>query len=205
MYEPFYSPTCIDCEYVVCPENEGYECIHPNFRGMGLVPILAATAAGGPPGWVIGAVMTGVTTLIGLFANRKRGQQKIATTQIVNEAEPLLQQNLAAWQGSEHYESQQLQGLANFDSVWQAVVQQCSDPAFGPPGQWCTDDRKRGGKFDWFARYRDPIANDPDVQPDPSWTEQLLPSQLTNVDEKTLMGLVGAGLLIGAMLLGGQK
>lgn len=203
MFAPFYSPVCEDDEYVVGETD--FDCRHMNFRGMGLVPLAAGAAAGGPPGWIIGAALTGVTTLIGLFSNRKRGKQKIATTQIVNEAEPLLQQNLAAWQGSDHYESQQIQALANFDSIWSAVVSQCSDPAFGPPGQWCVDDRKRGGKWDWFARYRDPITDDPNVQSDPSWTEQLLPSQLVNVDEKTLMGLVGVGLLVGAMLLGGQK
>lgn len=110
----------------------------------------------------VGPAIAGVTILISLFT--QRGRQKTATTSIVNEVEPYMKQNLAAWGQSTKTVAEQQQALANFDGLWQQVVQACSGPGLGEPGHWCINDRSRGGKWDWFAYYRDPIANDPNVQ-----------------------------------------
>lgn len=107
----------------------------------------------------ISAAVSAITLGITAFFGRKKPGQKIATTNIVNEAEPYLIQNLQAFEASPKTKANKDQALANFDSVWNAVVQQCGDPALGDPGRWCVDDRKPGGKHDWFALYRDPIAN----------------------------------------------
>lgn len=186
-------------------------------RGLGVVPLTTAvstattagtTAASGGIlsgtlaafGGPVGLAILGVTTAISLWLGRKRPKQKIATTQIVNEAEPLLVQNLAAWHQSPKTLADQQATLNNFDIVWSRVVTQCSDPEMGTPGEWCVDDRKPGGKWDWFARYRDPIASDPNVVANPTVVESLLPSQLQNVFNgeggiSPMLLLLGIGLV----------
>jgi len=119
-------------------------------------------AAGGP----IGLAVVGVTTALTLLFSRKKPKQKVATTEIVNSVEPYLQQNLSGYMAGPHTTSSQAQALANFDAGWKYVVDNCKTPEMGTPGKWCVEDRQAGGKWDWFARYRDPIANDPDVTPD---------------------------------------
>ena len=54
---------------------------------------------------------------------------KIATTQIVNQAEVFLKQNLAAWQAlpaDQKTPATQQQALQNFDNVWAQVMQACN-------------------------------------------------------------------------------
>lgn len=138
--------------------------------------IFGTVAAGSALIPVIGTAIAAVGTVVGLFLNRASQRQKVATTQVVNEAEPLLQQNLSAWQHSGKTQSEQALSLSYFDKVWQAVYQRCSDPAMGDAGQRCIHEREAGGAApwcpsstgcDWFTLYRNPIANDPDVIPDP--------------------------------------
>ena len=156
-------------------------------------------AFGGP----VGAVIFGVTTAIGLWLKRKKPGQKIATTQIVNEAEPFLVQNLQAWNSSAKTFADQAAASANFDAIWSEVVRACGDPTMGDPGRWCIDDRKPGGKWDWFARYRDPIANDPNVVPNPTLTESILPSGIADMFSGGGGGNLIPLLLGGALLIGG--
>lgn len=120
-------------------------------------------AAGGP----IGIGVAGVTVALSYLLSRQRPARKVATTQIVDEVEPLLQKNLADYMNGPRTVSSQTQALANFDAGWQFVVDNCGIPEMGEPGKWCVNDRKRGGQWDWFARYRDPIANDSTVVTDP--------------------------------------
>lgn len=126
----------------------------------------AVTAYGEATGasWVpiVGPIIAGVSLAIGLLVSRKGPWQREATTQIVNELEPLLQQNLEGYlSGPRTPESQQV-ALANFDAAWSWLVSSegCGTPNFGDPGRACIADRSRGGKWDWFAYYRDPIALD---------------------------------------------
>lgn len=117
---------------------------------------------------VIGAAIAGVMIALTLLFNRKGPKQKVATTQIVDAVEPKLAENRDAYLALPvHYQSAQTAALANFDAGWQYVVSQCNIPEMGDPGQRCTSDRQRGGQWDWFAYYRDPIANDTAVVPDP--------------------------------------
>jgi hypothetical protein len=134
---------------------------------------------------------------------------KIATTQIVQKAEQLLQQNLAAWQSLTPQEktwATQQQALANFDAVWAQVVQSCNTGAYGTAGQACVNDRKQGAChyqnngqcWNWFIGYRDPIANDPAVAASaPAALSNVLPA-LAGIDSTLLFGmaLVGRALLL---------
>jgi len=116
-------------------------------------------------GTAVGAAIGLVSSLIGsLFSGGVTGQQKVASTNIVNQVEPLLKQNLNAYMSGPRTPANQQAALANFDAAWAGVVQACSNPQLDGPGQACISDRQAGGKWDWFALYRDPIADDPQVQ-----------------------------------------
>lgn len=165
--------------------------------------IAGSTAAIALP--IIGVVVAGII----FWLNRKGPQQKIETTKIVNDAEPLLKQNLAVWNSSPKTKSIQTQMLANYDAVWAKVVQLCSDSRYGDPGHACVNDRLPSGKFPWSVYYRDPIANDPNVQPDTvvgSVTDSAIGASsavssmihsVTGID----VGVGGALLGLGAILL----
>jgi hypothetical protein len=130
------------------------------------------------------------------------GQTCVAATTVVNQLEPLLQQNIDAYMSSPtHYYSMQQQALANFDTTWNRVVAGCSSPALGDAGVRCITDRQAGACkyktspggwsngvytkpgqansgstcWNWFVGYRDPIANDPTVVPDPGTTSNPTP------------------------------
>ena len=128
-------------------------------------------AAGGP----IGLAVAGVTIALTALFSRKKPGQKRATTEIVDSVEPMMQQNLAGYMSGPHTVSSQYQALQNFDAGWDYVVKSCGIAEMGTPGKWCIDDRKPGGQWDWFARYRDPIANDPNVVPDPGLVAEVDP------------------------------
>jgi hypothetical protein len=149
-----------------------------------------------------------VVAAIGLFVSMlfKPDMKKIATTQIVNQAEVYMKRNLAAWQqlvasGQANATSQQA-AEANFQTLWQQVVNACGNPAYGSAGANCIGDRQRGGKWDWFKYYYDPIAS------------YQIPTGSVGSDIASLFGvgggigqwglLLGGGLLIMA-LMGGNK
>jgi hypothetical protein len=147
---------------------------------------------------IAGAVLTAASVIQNFFGHPDCS--KIATTQIVNQAELMLQQNLAAWQGlspADKTPATQAQALQNFDAVWQQVVQACA--GYGSAGQACVADRQRGGChyqnngqcWNWFVGYRDPIATDPQVATNP--VGSLLSS--TGIDPNLLLVLGAAGLL----------
>lgn len=122
---------------------------------------------------VVGAAIAGVTLAVTALLSRKSGRQKLAATEIVEDIEPLLRDNLASYEASERTRADQQAALENFDRLWNYVETACSDPALGSAGVRCINERKRGGSApwcptatgcDWFTLYRDPIANDPEVR-----------------------------------------
>jgi hypothetical protein len=85
-------------------------------------------------------------------------------TEVVNQVEAdVMKPNLAAWQSEAKTSVNQQAALQNFISGWTYVMQSCNNPQLGSAGTHCISDRQRGGKFDWWASYYDPIANDPNV------------------------------------------
>lgn len=132
------------------------------------------------------------------------------------------------------YASLQAAALNNFDLTWNALTQACSDPSLGSAGQACISDRQRGAChyqtspggwsqasgnwtyqgagpqgsgtscWNWFVGYRDPIANDPGVVPDPVPGAAAVESLATSVGlPQTLFGLPSGDVLMlaGALLL----
>lgn len=109
--------------------------------------------------WIPLAVAGGQTAL-SLFLGRKSGAQKRSATAIVDEAERLLRENLDFYLASDRSALQQAAAIDYFNQVWGGVVAQCGSPALGSAGERCINERKRGGVWDWFERYFDPIAQD---------------------------------------------
>lgn len=171
---------------------------------------------------VIGAAVVGVTLWLSMWY--RRGKQKEAATKVVDEIEPKLRENRDGYLSGPRYRSSQIQALNNFDAMWQAVVQACSNPQLGSAGQRCITDRDRNGCtwkedgqcWNWFVGYRDTIANDPQVRPDPvqtatgSWVDPETGEVLQASALDTMMsgntGLILAGGLVAvALLMGGSK
>ena len=137
--------------------------------GLGLTSALAGAVTFG-----IGAVAIAVMAL----RSRRGPAQKVATTNIVNQVAPLMQQNLDAWNASAKSCADQAAALKIFDALWGEVVANCAQPSLGDPGHSCLDDRlpagvqfeynsfhiNGNGMYDWFSYYRTPIANDPAAQ-----------------------------------------
>jgi hypothetical protein len=171
----------------------------------------AATASLAVP--IIGVAIAGVTLALGALFSRKGPKQKVATTEIVNKVEPLLKQNLAGYMAGPRTASSQAQALANFDAGWQYVVDNCAIPQMGNPGKLCVSERQPGGKWDWYSYYRDPIANDTQVKPDPVIDQagNLIDSLTGGIFKSSGSGggtgwLMLAGLaVVGVFLLGDSK
>jgi hypothetical protein len=135
---------------------------------------------------------------------------KIATTQIVNQAEVFLKQNLAAWQSlpaDQKNPATQVAALQNFDDIWGQVVQACTGPGstYGSAGQNCVADRQEGAChykpegncWNWFIGYRDPILNDPDAASNAAATASPLSSVLpAGVDPTVLIIFGGLALFL---------
>ena len=81
------------------------------------------------------------------------------------------------------------------------VVTQCSNGSLGDAGARCISDRQRGGKWDWFAYYRDPIASDGTVVDDSVGANLYSPSSVLQSVSNVVSGhTVGIG--VGLAILG---
>lgn len=115
------------------------------------------------------AIAGGISELVGaLGIGSGCGQTCITASDYANRTADLGQQNLNVYMAlpTPRPKSLQQEALANFDAIWNALVQQCGNPALGSAGQRCISERQRGGKYDFFSYYRDPIANDINVYDD---------------------------------------
>lgn len=146
---------------------------------------------------VVGAAIAALVTVGIAIANcfKGCGQTCVQATQYANQADTILQQNLEAYISSPvRYASMQTAALNTFDTTWAALQQACGQPALAQAGVNCISDRASTGCkweaspggwnsdgtytlwgaagsgntcWNWFVGMRDPIANDPFVQPDP--------------------------------------
>lgn len=133
--------------------------------------LLAAIGIGSAAIPFIGPIVAGLALGIGYLLRDPNGPLKVATTHIVDSIEPYLKQNLQAaydqrdQNGGWLTQSEQDVLLSVFNTMWGKVVENCNNPQFKEPGQNCISDRQRGGKWDWFSYYYDPIKKIP-VKPD---------------------------------------
>lgn len=164
------------------------------------VGILAALSVVTGP---IGAAIAGLVAVGSLIANvfQGCGQTCTVASNDANQIEAALKQNLQVYLSSPvRTQSMQAAALNNFNTVWQALVSACSNPALGKAGQNCVSERQSGACayktspggwtqsggawtyaypgtngsgsacWNWFVGYHDPIANDPGVVSDSAVT-----------------------------------
>lgn len=175
-------------------------------------------AAGTAPLWtqaawavpVIGGAVAAVALALTAWFNRKGPKQKVATTEIVEklanaQGTGIMQQNLQAYMAGPHTVSSQAQALANFDAAWQWLLENCGAPEMGDPGERCISERQRGGMYDMAKDNRDPIANDPNVVPDPSITGDIVGAAEGLVSGGLGPLLLAGGLIFVALSMGGKK
>lgn len=157
--------------------------------GAGTMIMSAAPFAGpaAPIVAIVGAVVTVAGQIIKFVGwGDGCGQTCIATTTYANNAEALLRKNIDAYFSSAvRNTSTQVAALAGFDSIWNQLATACGAADMGDAGKACTSDRNKGAChwkqtgdspwpggpkigecWNWFAAYRDPIANDTGVVPD---------------------------------------
>ena len=160
--------------------------------GGSLVSTLTtAGVIAGPVGAAIGAGIGIVATAIEALLNSGCGNTCIVTSNWANQAESLLQQNVQEYLAlptPRPYAAQQA-AIANFNSIWNYLMQECSNPSLGKAGQNCISDRQAGSCkwkkiggtdgtagtlctsgancncWNWFIGYLYPIQNDPNVAP----------------------------------------
>lgn len=156
--------------------------------------LVAAGAVAGPVGAIVGAAVGLVATIINTFF--APNVAAIQASNDANQIEAILQNNLANWlalPASQKFQSVQAAALGVFNQGWaqyQQLVQpdlaqapssisdrqegscayhtaQCagwSSGVYTPNGP----NQATGCCWNWFVGYYDPIANDPNVIPDPS-------------------------------------
>lgn len=169
---------------------------------------------------VVGAAIAGLTAVGIAIASMFKGcgQTCIQATQYANQADSILATNVNHYTSSPvRYASMQAAALNNFDTTWAALQQACNQPSLGQAGINCIADRQAGachwkaspGKwnddgtwtpwgaagsgdacYNWFSGMRDPIANDPFVQPDP-----VAPTGTSAGTSTTTTGTTDTGIL----------
>ena len=162
--------------------------------------------------WIAQGIAVGLQAVMG----RKGGARRIAATDLVNVVYPELEKNLAEYLAGPRTPQAQVFHLGQFDYAWNWLLspEGCGTPTLGQAGRRCISDRDRGGQHDWWAEFRDPIANDPDVKPDPPLTTQIteqarrvLGPILPQASSMTTV-LIGLALIAGGLMLtraGGSK
>lgn len=171
--------------------------------GGSAAAMLAPASLAGPIGLAVAGAVVG---LMALFS-RKRGKQKIAATEIVDKLEPLLKDNRDGYLNGPRTPASQEVALANFDAAlaWLESPEACGNAELGDAGRRCISERVRGGRWQWPARYRDPIANDTPVAAAPAAEiKQQLGHDFEQLAAQTGLppaALIGGGLLLMGALL----
>jgi hypothetical protein len=148
----------------------------------------------------IQAVASITSNITGLINSHSiTGQMKETASMIVNSVEPYLKTNVDEYLASDRTSVDQRAALEFFDRTWSWTDAQLRNPQLGIGGVRGINDRQRGGQWDWFAMYRDPIANDPTAQQSNPISEAI--AEVKNAPPYVLYGAAG----IAAFLLMKRK
>ncbi len=158
---------------------------------------------------IIGTIVGGIALAVAaLGIGNGCGETCTASTAVVNKIEPYLKQNVqaagdqASANGGCLTSAEQQTLVANFNQLWQYVVDNCNQVG-GPGGKQCVADRIRGGKWDWFVYYLDPIMAIP-VCPPPSVVQSAATSLANATGLKPSWIMYGGIGLLALLLLGGK-
>lgn len=114
---------------------------------------------------IVGPIIAGVTIALAMWMARKGPKQKVATTKVVNDIEPLLADNVQGYLNGARTRAAYEQAIQNFQAGWQYVLDNCGQPTQGEPGRRCIAERQEGATppwgQNWFQLYLDPIRKNP--------------------------------------------
>lgn len=175
------------------------------FAQAAIAPIIAGS---GPAAPFVAAALIAAPFVIKLVTKMAKGcgQTCVLTADAANDIEQQLIQNLAAYQNSGHTQAEQAGAIQVFYAYWNTLAEYCGQPAFQSTaaGRNCIDDRRedackwrdeQGVCWNWFIGYLHPIANDPDVKPNPTATSAAA-EILQNLEEgEASRYLIGAAAL----------
>lgn len=189
--------------------------------GGGTMVLSAAPFAGpaAPVVAIVGAVIVvagQIMSFVGLGDGC--GESCILTSKWANDAEALLRNNIEAYFSSPvRNRSTQAAALGGYDAIWGQLAKACANPQLGDAGTHCTGDRaagachwkqtgespwpggpKLGECWNWFAAYRDPIANDVGVVPD----EVIDVSSISTTVDSLFGGAAGGLNIVPLLIIG---
>ena len=180
--------------------------------GAGILELSPATGPAAPFVALAGALVALAT---GLGIGHGCGSSCIEATEVVNYAECVMALNLQTYLGMACPRSAAAQAAALqvFNSAWSYIVQSCT--AIGGAGgseQNCIAPRNRGGQYDYFASFYDPINNDTCVSADAAPVNATTGAPAANQDEAnssavsavtTATGLSSSSMLPLLLIVGG--
>lgn len=169
--------------------------------------LVSGTVIGLPAGAVLAAV-GGLVALGSVIAGALHigegcGPTCVQATQIVNQVEPVMLDNLHSYQSGQ---MDQGTALHNYDQLWTVVEQSCGAIP-GAAGENCVSDRKAGACkwhdangqcWNWDIGYRQPLLVSNGVTGNAGGID--LSSFTSNP-----MLLVGAGVLVLGLMMGGKE
>ena len=125
------------------PQNQSIANVASAGASATVGMLVALGTIGGP----VGAAIAGLAALGMQIAEAFGGcgQTCVQASNIANQVEPILQNNVATYLSSPvRYASMQAAAANTFNTAWAALTQNCSNPALGTAGQNCVSDRQRG-------------------------------------------------------------
>lgn len=183
-----------------------------NIEGAVAGGLMAAAPFAGPAAPFLIAASALVAPIGAMFAGC--GQSCVVTSQMANQAQAGLEQLKSSYFALPvHYASAQAGTLAYMDQIFAWLRQACGNPQMGSAGVNCIQERLVRGApapwcpnpghvgCDWITAYRDAVANDPAVVPDPSPVSAVAAAFGLN-PSATLGGFQVSSLILPALLLG---
>jgi hypothetical protein len=129
--------------------------------GQALMQIAPYTGPAAPFVAAAGAITTFISSFL-----QPNIPKEVASARVDEIEADFMKPNLERWwaipQELRTREVQQA-ALDVFNRAWAGVIQFCSSIQLGSAGVNCVKDRQRGGRYDWWSYFYDPIANDPHV------------------------------------------
>jgi hypothetical protein len=125
------------------PQNQTIASVAQAGASSTIGTLVALGTIGGPVGAALAGLVAVGMALAQVFGGC--GQTCVQASNIANQVEPILQNNVTTYLASPiRYVSMQKAAANNFMTAWQALTQNCGNPALQSAGQRCISDRQRG-------------------------------------------------------------
>lgn len=181
----------------------GFPSLEPRLTEYGTgLKTAAPTGSTGPTtgGFGLNNILQAATAIVvtGIQAKQSgSGSLEDAVVEALNQVERGLIQNRNNYLAGNGGLAAQTAALAEFDRAWAWVIgpNGLGTSGLGAWGSVGITDRQRSGKFDWFAAYHDPIAQDTRITSNPV-TGTISKLQQTLGVSSTVLGIIAIGIAV---------